>query len=609
MSKINFYFNGKNYSIAKSALASAFTSLTSAFETFETITGLEFTSNGDGTCYVSGIGDCTDLDIVIPATSPDGDIVTSIGHAAFFGCESLTSVEIPDGVISIDSMAFNSCRSLTSINIPNSVTSIGYHAFLECTSLTNIDIPASVISIDTGAFDGCTSLTSVIFAEGSQLTSIDVHTFRDCRSLTNIEIPANVISIGDDAFFYCTSLASVTFAESSQLTSIGNYALCHCTSLTSIEIPDSVTSIGEGAFMYCSNLTSIAFAGTTAQWNNITKGNEWNLEIPATYVQCSDGQVYLAGESGGESGNESEGLSLFSNGDGTCRVSGIGRCTDVDVVIPETSPDGDNVTSIGESAFADCDRLSSVVIPDSVTSIGNDAFSRCSNLSTIVIPDSVTSIGNYAFSSCDSLTSITIPDSVTSIGDFAFGWCTNLTSIEFTGTIEQWSAITFGEEWNYDTLVTYIRCSDKLIDMDGNIFEEGLKLISNGDSTCYVGGIGTCTEVDVVIPEISSDGDSVTSIGNGAFMRHNSLNSVIIPDSVTRIGSAAFWQCNSLSYVKIGSGVTSIANQVFEGCTSLSNIEFIGTIEQWNAITKDENWNLNVPAAYIQCSDGQVSLV
>ena len=42
--------------------------------------GLEFTSNGDGTCYVSGIGTCTDLDIAVPPTSPDGDTVTAIGN-------------------------------------------------------------------------------------------------------------------------------------------------------------------------------------------------------------------------------------------------------------------------------------------------------------------------------------------------------------------------------------------------------------------------------------------------------------------------------------------------------------------------------------------------
>jgi len=68
-----------------------------------------------------------------------------------------------------------------------------------------------------------------------------------------------------------------------------------------------------------------------------------------------------------------------------------------------------NVTSIGNSAFSNCTRLTSVTIPNSVTSIGSDAFAGCRDLSIINIPNSVTSIGDYAFSTCFSLTSVTIP--------------------------------------------------------------------------------------------------------------------------------------------------------------------------------------------------------
>ncbi|MGM9641632.1 MAG: leucine-rich repeat domain-containing protein, partial [Eubacteriales bacterium] len=106
---------------------------------------------------------------------------------------------------------------------------------------------------------------------------------------------------------------------------------------------------------------------------------------------------------------------LNSDESGYC-VSGIGTCTDTDIVIPETH-NGEPVTSIGQSAFSGCTKLSSVTIPDSVTSIGEDAFLGCTSLTSITIPDSVTSIGNYVFFDCTSLTSITIPDSVTSIGN------------------------------------------------------------------------------------------------------------------------------------------------------------------------------------------------
>ncbi len=66
-----------------------------------------------------------------------------------------------------------------------------------------------------------------------------------------------------------------------------------CYDLTSITIPNSVTSIGIYAFAGCTSLNSITFEGTTEEWNSITKEISWNSGAPATYVQCSDGQVTL----------------------------------------------------------------------------------------------------------------------------------------------------------------------------------------------------------------------------------------------------------------------------------------------------------------------------
>ena len=88
---------------------------------------------------------------------------------------------------------------------------------------------------------------------------------------------------------------------------------------------------------------------------------------------------------------------------------------------------GNLVTSIGSSAFNNCYRLISIIIPNSVTNIGNVAFYNCYSLTPITIPNSVTNIGNYAFYNCRALTSITIPNSVTKIGNYAFYNCVSLT--------------------------------------------------------------------------------------------------------------------------------------------------------------------------------------
>ena len=90
--------------------------------------------------------------------------------------------------------------------------------------------------------------------------------------------------------------------------------------------------------------------------------------------------------------------------------------------------DGD-VTMIGDEAFYNCDKLTSVTLPESVASIGKKAFYDCDGLTEFTIPDSVTTIGYGAFYGCDNLTSVTIGDSVTSIGGSAFEDCTSLTSV------------------------------------------------------------------------------------------------------------------------------------------------------------------------------------
>ena len=108
---------------------------------------------------------------------------------------------IKEGTKVICNKAFYECQSLTSINIPDSVTSIGNSAFSSCTSLTSINIPDSVISIEDYAFCGCTSLTSINIPDS--VTSIGDKTFEICHSLTSINIPNSVIKMKGNPFSGC----------------------------------------------------------------------------------------------------------------------------------------------------------------------------------------------------------------------------------------------------------------------------------------------------------------------------------------------------------------------------------------------------------------------
>ena len=315
---------------------------------------------------------------------------------AFWLCESLQSITIPNSVTSIGDGAFKMCKSLQSVTIPNSVTSIGKEAFSSCDSLQSITIPNSVKSIGNRAFYLCESLQSVTIP--NSVTSIGDGAFRDCNSLQSITIPNSVTSIGDEAFYRCESLQSVTIPNS--VTSIGDDAFYLCESLQSVTIPNSVTSIGDEAFSWCKSLQSVTIPNSV---RNI--GNHAFRDCNICFFICNS--TYF----------QNDDVCLF-NKDKTAIVSRIKDC--VNYIIPNS------VTSIGDYAFSGCESLQSITIPNSVTSIGKHAFEQCNSLQSITIPNSVTKIGGGAFWPCKSLQSVTIQNSVTNIGNYAFCGCTHL---------------------------------------------------------------------------------------------------------------------------------------------------------------------------------------
>lgn len=192
---------------------------------------------------------------VPPSVNYDGTTyrVTRIGEYAFYGCDSLFSITMPNTIIEIEANSFTRCSGLSSISIPNGVEKIGDAAFRHCSGLTTFVIPDSVTEIGNSAFQECTGLASVTIP--NSVTKLGVATFAGCTSLRSVVMPNSVTEVEDALFAECTGLTSIVIGKSVQY--VGSSAFAGCISLRSIEIPDGVFGLGKNAFDGCTKLNSI----------------------------------------------------------------------------------------------------------------------------------------------------------------------------------------------------------------------------------------------------------------------------------------------------------------------------------------------------------------
>lgn len=506
--------------------------------------------------------------VYIPATIESAP-VTKIAPAAFYGCNEVTEVKIPESVTEIGDYAFGKCEGLEKISMPESMESIGKSAFEDCSLLTQFTVPYGVKTIDYGFFSGCTRLRKITLPD--TLTSVGVGAFAGCASLKEIRIPDGVISIAAGAFSACESLENIELPAG--VTAIEAYTFNLCRSFTRFTVPASIDRIDEEAFDGCYSLKEICNLSTL----NITAGGKdfGGIARYAAAVYSKDGQTKLS--------TDKNGYVVYTDGAEKTLVGYLGA--DPRLVLPEgitaigdyifndnhantfareriksvTIPD--SVRKIGESAFNGRDGLKNIDFGKGVKEIGNRAFFGCAGLKSVTLPDGVKTIGANAFESCGNLEEITLGKGVKEIGEYAFSRCGKLTKITLPESLERLGDRTFyecfslaeiynfssvGVETDEYTQVVYTRNEESCVTKD----ENGFVIYTHGAGKILLDYRGEKSIVEIP--------DGVTEIKR-AFENCKKIVSVTLPESLQTIDSYAFsgcriWEVYNKSALNIAAG-------------------------------------------------------
>ncbi|MCK8621048.1 leucine-rich repeat domain-containing protein [Prevotella sp. E13-27] len=567
-------------------IAFIFISSSAFAESFE-VDGIyyEVDANNNAKVVKPSSGAYTGISYIIPSKVKYGNIiynVTSIGSSAFHSCSKLKEIILPSSLNEIGDWSFVNCSELSPLVLPSSLEKIGMNAFQGCSALTEIVIPKSVKSIDSNPFVSCENLQILKVEAGNAVydSRNDCNAIlkgdelvAGCKStvipdgiskigssafyaldIEGMVIPNSVVSIGSSAFHSCSKLKEIILPSS--LNEIGDWSFVNCSELSPLVLPSSLEKIGMNAFQGCSALTEIVIPKSV-------KSIDSN-----PFVSCENLQI-LKVEAGNAVYDSRNDCNAILKGDEL-----VAGCKST--VIP------DGISKIGSSAFYALD-IEGMVIPNSVVSIGSSAFHSCSKLKEIILPSSLNEIGDWSFVDCSELSKVTslivapfeinsnvfmnisnnaalfVPENTKNDYMQYNGWTVN-----FLGIYE-----IHGEdiEWNFE--------------VDGIYYEIDATNINNVKVTKPQEGkySKNSYRIPAIVTKENGDKYNVVEIGNDAFSRCSTLQSITLPETVTCIGKSAFEQCSNLSSINLPNHLVIIDDEAFRSCSKVTSVVFPNTLK------------------------------
>ena len=407
------------------------------------------------------------------------------------------------------------------VSVPDTVEVIGEGAFEDNTNIELVVLPNSVRKIEKYAFWGCDNLDTVVLGKG--LREIADYAFAGCKGLVQMTIPSNVKSIGIQSFGDCVNLRDVS-------------------------IPSETTSIHDTAFDGCYQLTIHCEVGSVAD-----AFAQKFYERQGEHSEYEDVPSYT--EPDIDSGNSeptptptpepvSPSVPDVPEGEvvGSTKVVGNRAVVFIDAAsMPVFDPS--YVPPVSQDPVADFDTgtldggLPKFSIVDGIT-VADQAFYRNSTLQTLELPAGIQEIGQFAYAR-SSLTESYLPSGVTDICYGAFYHCDQLETVALPDTVRNVEPKAFDHTAWVDSFLS-------------GTSGEGDFLVSGGVLVAYRGSVRELT-----IP------DGVRVIAAEAFLGHDEIVTVTMPESLQVIGEGAFEDCTRLREVFLNQGLEQIKDRAF----------------------------------------------
>ncbi len=481
---------------------------------------------------------------------------------------------LPDGLLYLGKVLYQYKGTMpdnTTINVKEGTTQIGYRAFYDCNGLFGISIPQSLNSIDSYAFENCPNLASITVASGNE----KYDSRSNCNAIVETEknmivagckgttIPNTITAIGSHAF-YGSGLTEVVLSNS--IDSIARNAFAYSTSLKSVMIGKGTRKIMDDVFIGCKKITTINVASNNPYYDSRDNCN--------AIIEKSTDKLIV--------GCPSTVIPASVKAIGDYSISSLGYSSLYSLIIP------DNVEMIGNYAVRYNYNLQSLTLGKEVKEIGKSAFEGCNALRCIrSFVDSPANIDESVFRSNytdhpDSIyNSATLYVPIGSKINYmnSVGWNKFKNIVEIADDVIPAGTVFKSKSTEGAELMFMVTDSDRktceligsTTDISGKVTipanPEGYTLRSIGKNAFY-SNEDDRSMTEIVIPEgvinlceyalYSKNGtlrsvtlpSTLTTIGNYAF-NESVIKSIFIPKSVSEIGYGVFSRCNDLEVISV----------------------------------------------------------